>query len=522
MNTPLSSHITPALLERLAGRVLLAEGEHASIDVVAPFTGALLGQIPRGTPADVREAVRRARAAQPAWAETSFEERRAIFLRFHDLLLERQVELLDLVQLEAGKARHDAFEELADTAIVARYYAVRAERILRPRRRRGALPLLTSTYVHHHPVGVVGFIVPWNYPLNVAITDAAAAVLAGNTAILKPDHQTSLTALFAAELLYEAGLPRDVLSLVTGEGPELGPAILDAVDYIMFTGSTRTGRIIATQAAERLIGCSLELGGKNPLLVLEDADLERAMEGAVRACFVGAGQVCVSVERIYVHQALYERFAARLVERVRRLRLGGALDYSVDVGSLTSARQLGRVEEHVADAVAKGATVLTGGRARPDLGPFFYEPTILSGVEPGMKCYDEETFGPVVALYRVASEEEAVARANETRYGLSASVWTRDEWRGREVAARIRAGTVNVNEGYAATWASVDAPIGGMKDSGLGRRHGAEGILKYTEPQTIAVQRLLPVAAPAGAGKERYARWMSRALALLRRTPGMR
>jgi len=508
--------VTSGLVEKLLSGITLAAERHEAIEVRAPFNGELLARIPAGGEADVEAAVSLARAAQPAWAARSCDDRARIFLGFHDLLLARREEILDLVQLETGKARLDAFEEVVDCALVCAYYARNAGRLLAPRRRRGALPLLTRTLELRLPVGVAGFVVPWNYPLNLAVTDAVAALMAGNTAVLKPDHQTSLTALWAVLLMREAGLPAEVLPVVTGEGPEVGPPLAGRVDYLMFTGSTATGRRVAGQAAARLIGCSLELGGKNPLLVLADAPLDAAVEGALRGCFVGAGQVCVSFERIYVHQSLYEIFLARFAGRAKALRLGAALDYSVQVGSLTSDRQLQTVERHVADALAKGATLVAGGRRRPDLGPLFYEPTILTGVRPGMLLFEEETFGPVVAVYAFGTEDEAVERANATRYGLNASIWTRDTGRGLALARRIRAGSVNVNEAYAATWASVDAPMGGMRDSGLGRRHGAEGILKYTESQTVAVQRLFPMAPPRRMAGETYARWVTRLLKLMR------
>lgn len=509
-------------LQRMRQQITLVPEPHETIDVVVPFTGEVLGWIPHGTEPDVELAVRRARAAQKEWAKRPVGERAGVFLRFHDLMIERQDEVLDLVQLEAGKARRDAFEEALDTVIVSRYYAMRAADYLRPRRRKGALPGLTLAWEYHHPVGVVGFISPWNYPLNLPVTDAVPALLAGNTAVLRPDPQTSYTTLWALELLREAGLPTDVLHLVTGPGAELGPPLIGRVDYVMFTGSTRTGKIIADQAAARLLGYSLELGGKNPMLVLEDADVDAAAAGAVRGAFVGAGQVCVSIERIYAHESVYERFAEAFVGKTRQLKLGPALDYSMEMGSLTSQRQLDTVTAHVRDALSQGARLLAGGLHRPDLGPFFYEPTILSGVREGMLAHAEETFGPVVALYPVRSVEEAVARANDTRYGLNASVWTRNERRGRQVATRIRAGSVNVNETYAATWASVDAPIGGMKESGVSRRHGREGILKYTEPQTVAVQRLLPVSAPRGVPQDAYSAFMNFGMKWLRHIPGLR
>jgi acyl-CoA reductase-like NAD-dependent aldehyde dehydrogenase len=506
-----------ALLDRLLGQITLAAGPHESIEVRAPYTGAAIGAIPAGTAADLDLAVGRARAAQTVWRNRTFAERGRIFLRFHDLLLERQDEVLDLIQWETGKARRHAFEEVLDTAIVARYYARRAERLLRPRRRKGAIPLLTRTMELKSPVGVIGLIAPWNYPLNLAVTDAAPALMAGNSAVLKPDVQTSFTALWALDLLRRAGLPRDVFAVVTGDGPLLGPALGERVDFIMFTGSTRTGRLVARQAAERLIGCSLELGGKNPMIVLADADLDAAVEGAIQGCFASAGQVCVAIERIYVHESIAARFLDSLAERTRALKLGASLDYSMEMGSLTGERQLERVEEHVRDAVEKGAVLLAGGRRRPDLGPLFYEPTILTHVTEDMRVCGEETFGPVVSVYPFASEAEAVERANATRYGLNASIWTRHAAHGARLAQEIRAGNVNVNESYAATWGSVDAPCGGRKESGMRARHGAEGILKFTETQTVAVQRLMPVGAPRSMDAAVHARWMTRLLKLLRR-----
>jgi succinate-semialdehyde dehydrogenase/glutarate-semialdehyde dehydrogenase len=510
-------HIQPAVFAKLPSLISTAEKDHALLKIRAPFDGSLLGAIPACDEVDVELAVQRARAAQTAWAARSFAERAAIFLRFHDLLLDRQDEILDLIQLEIGKARRHAFEEVMDTAGVARYYASNSERLLRPRRHKGAVPLLTETREFRTAIGVVGFISPWNYPLNLAITDAIPALMAGNTAVLRPDPQTSFTALWALALLREAGLPAGVLQIVTGEGPVIGPALGDRVDFIMFTGSSRTGRIVGRQAAERLIGCSLELGGKNPMLVLEDADLDAAVEGAVRGSFVGAGQVCISIERIYVDRRRFSPFLEKFAAQTKSLRTGAALDFSVDMGCLASPRQLETVEDHVRDARQKGATVVTGGRRLPELGPLFYDATILTGVREGMKAYAEETFGPVVSVYPFDREEEAVERANDTRYGLSASIWSRDTGKAVRVAQQIRAGSVNINEPYAAAWASVDSPIGGMKESGLRPRHGAEGILKFTESQTVAVQRGTPLGPPPGEDAAAFARKLTRLVKLQKR-----
>lgn len=517
----LASGAGPALLARL-GALVTPAGPRERFDVLAPFTGQRLGSLPRCTPDDVADAARRVRAAQPAWGTTSVRDRCAVLLRFHDLLIERREQALDLIQLESGKARRHALEEVLDTSLVARYYGLHAESHLRTRRHAAGLPIVTSATEVRHPIGVVGFVAPWNFPLILSITDLLAALAAGNGAILRPDEQSSFTALWAVELLYEAGLPRDVLLTITGEGQVLGPAMIDTVDFMMFTGSTRTGRLVARQASERLIGYSLELGGKNPMIVLDDADVEQATEGLVRGAFAGAGQVCVSIERVYIPRAMFARFAERFVERVRAMRISPALAYDVDMGSLTVPRQLASVEAHVADALAKGATLLAGGRRRPELGPLFYEPTVLADVTPAMRLFGEETFGPVVALYPYDDLEDAIARANDTLYGLNASVWSRSTKRAVAVARRIRAGTVNVNESYAGSWTATASPIGGMKQSGVGRRHGAEGILKYTEAQTIAVQRLMPLAPPPFLDETRYARWFPRIVGWMRHIPGLR
>ncbi len=495
-----------------------ARDNSQAIPVHIPFTGEVLGCLPAADERDVELAVARARAAQPAWCRMAVEDRARIFLRFHDLLFDRQNEILDLIQLETGKARRHAFEEVLDTAVVARYYARHAAALLRPRRRMGALPILTKTVEFRQPVGVVGFVSPWNFPLSLAITDAIPALMAGNSGVLKPDPQAGFSALWAVALLREAGLPEDVLQVLMGEGTLLGPALTARVDFLMFTGSCRVGRIVGQQAAQRLIGCSLELGGKNPLLVMADAHVDAAVQGAIRGCFCGAGQVCVSIERLYVHQSLFDSFLTRFAASARGMKLGAALDYSADMGSLTTARQLAKVEQHVADALDRGATLVCGGRRRPDLGPLFYEPTILTNVQPGMLVYAEETFGPVISAYPFATDDEAVECANATPYGLNASISSRNTGNAMRLARRIRAGSVNINEAYAAAWGSVDSPIGGMKDSGLRPRHGAEGILKFTESQTVAAQRLIPIAPFGPIDAARYARWMTVLLRLLKRT----
>jgi len=512
---PTATYATdPAMVRRLAGLVH-ATGEPRT--TYAPATGQPVAALPTATAADVAKAARAARAAQERWKRTTADERAEILLRYHDLVLDHRQELMELVQLESGKARKQAFEEVAHVALTARYYARKAAEYLAPQGRSGMFPVLTKVEQQYVPKGLVGIIAPWNYPLSMAMADGIPAVVAGNAVLIKPDGQTPLTVLRAIELLYEAGLPADVWSVVPGSGSVVGTAIIQTADYVCFTGSTRTGRLVAKQAGERLIGCSLELGGKNPMLVLRDADIQRAAEGAVRACFASAGQLCVSMERMYVADQIYDSFMAAFVARVKKLRLSAGTGWDADMGSLISADQLETVTRHVADAKAKGAVVLTGGRARPDIGPYFYEPTVLEGVTPRMECFDNETFGPVVSVYRFSSEAEAVQRANEGEYGLNASVWTRDTRRGRQIARQLVAGTVNVNEGYAATFGSIDAPMGGMRASGLGRRQGVEGIRRYQHSQAIATQRLLPVAASHGLSDQSYAELMTVALRILKK-----
>ncbi len=379
------------------------------------------------------------------------------------------------------------------------------------------VPGLTKVREVRVPKGVVGIISPWNYPLYLGAGDVLPALLAGNAVVSKADSQTPLTMLWTRALMAEAGLPDDLWQIVTGSGSVVGTALIDAVDFVCFTGSTATGRTVAERAARRLVGASLELGGKNPLIVREDADVQAAAAGTAVAAFANTGQMCIHIERVYVHEKVYDAFRAELVRVTTALRVGQTYDYSADVGSLVSPAQLAAVEAQVDDAVAKGATVLAGGKARPDLGPLCYEPTILEGVTHDMAVCGEETFGPVVSLYPYATDDDAVSLANEGNYGLSASVWSKDSRAANRLALRIRSGSVNINDGAAAAAGSIEAGMGGMGDSGLGRRHGAEGIRKYTESQTIAEQRLMPLGPPATSSPEKFVHSTNKQLGLMRK-----
>ncbi|MGW6054229.1 succinic semialdehyde dehydrogenase [Streptomyces sp. NPDC055189] len=487
------------------------------VTALAPWDLTPTAPVPACTPHDVRSAADAARTAQRAWAQTPPARRAKTVLAFHDLLLERQDQVLDLIQWETGKARYHAWQEVAQVAAIARHYARRAARYLAPRRVRGMVPGLTKVNEVRVPKGVVGIISPWNYPLYLGVGDVLPALLAGNAVVSKADSQTALTLLWTRALLHEAGLPADLWQIVVGDGQVVGTAVTDAADFVSFTGSTTTGRTVAQRAAQRLVGTSLELGGKNPLIVREDADLAAAAAGTVTAAFTNTGQMCIHIERVYVHEKVYDTFREHLVLATRALRLGRSYDYAADLGPLVSPAQLATVRAHVDDALAKGATALTGGRARPDLGPLFYEPTILEGVSADMDACASETFGPVLALYPYATDDEALSLANQGTYGLSASIWSKNTREAARMAALIRAGSVNINDGAAAAAGSIEAGMGGMGDSGPGRRHGAEGIRKYTESQTIAVQRLMPLGPSPKQSVESFVRRTNSQLSLLRR-----
>lgn len=484
------------------------------------FTGKTLGTVPVGTAADVTAAVAKARAAQVEWAARSAKERSAVFERYRALVVENREYLMDIVQAETGKARWAAQEEIMGLIFAARYFSRVAPGLLDSHSVPGAFPVLNRASVRAVPKGVVGVIAPWNYPMLLSVGDAIPALLAGNAVVVKPDSQTPYSTLANAELFARAGLPRDLFAVVTGPGTVVGTAIVDVCDYLMFTGSSATGRTLAEQCGRRLIGFSAELGGKNPMIVTSGANLDKAAKAAVRACFSNAGQLCISIERLYVDQSVAAEFTEKFVAAVKAATLGASYDFSNSIGSLISEAQLETVTKHVADAVSKGAKVLAGGNARPDIGPLFFEPTVLSDVTDAMECGRNETFGPLVSIYPVADVEEAIARANDTEYGLNASVWAGSKSEGEQIAARIHAGTVNVDEGYAPAWGSTGAPMGGMGISGVGRRHGPDGLLKFTESQTVVVTRFLNLDAPPMISQEKWQPFLMGVARVIRFLPG--
>ncbi|QEO15553.1 aldehyde dehydrogenase family protein [Agromyces intestinalis] len=475
---------SPALFASLADDVVASGSETIAVSV--PATGEPHHDLPRSSADDVRDAVSRARLAQLAWARAGFAHRRRVLLRAHDLILERGDLLLDLAQIESGKTRGQALEELYQAASVTRFNALEAPRVLKGRHVRAGVPVATATRVRYRPKGVAGVITPWNYALSLAAMDVVPALAAGCGVVQKADDHGAVTILALRRAFIEAGVPEALWAVVTGSPDEVGEALTDEVDYICFTGSTATGRKIAEKAGRRLVGCSLELGGKNAMLVLDDVDPEQAAADAAYACFSAMGQLCVSIERIYVDRRVAEPFTRALVERLSSAKIGTGLEFDADYGSLASAAQLERITGHLDEAVAKGATVLVGGKPRPDAGAWCFEPTVLTDVTPDMLAYADETFGAVASLYVVDGDAEAIVAANHSEYGLNASVLTRSPKRAQRIADALAAGSVNINEGYRGSFGSVAAPMGGVKASGLGRRNGREGLLRFVDPVTVS------------------------------------
>ena len=496
-----------AYVASLTRRLVSTTGE--TVAVASPIGGTPLAHVPQSSPADVAEAFARARRAQASWAATSIDDRAAALLRLHDLLLDRQEELIDLVVWESGKARKDAYLEVAHLALTARYYARTAHEHLDTRARRRHVPGAHPGRGQPRAEGRRRHHLALELPAHHGALRRHPALLAGNAVVSKPDAQTVLTALLGRPAARGGRLPARTWQVVAGAGPEVGGAIVENADYVCFTGSTATGRIVAKECAERLIGCSLELGGKNPMLVLRDADVHRAAEGAIRAVFSNAGQLCVSMERLFVADQVYDRFVDAFVARTQAMTLGASQEWYVDMGSLISQAQLDTVTRHVEDAVAKGATRARRrqGAARPRAARLrAHHPRGRLGRHGVLRQGDLRPGRLALPLPRRGRGDRARQRR---RYGLNASVWTRDAARGRALARRIACGTVNVNEAYGATFGSLGAPMGGMRESGLGRRQGAEGIHRYTEAQSVAIQRLVPIAPMFGMSEETNAKVMT-------------
>jgi acyl-CoA reductase-like NAD-dependent aldehyde dehydrogenase len=461
------------------------------IPVENPATGGTVGSVPDLGSEAVAEMARRGRIAQPVWEAYGFDGRAQVLLRAQKWLMDNSRRVTETIVSETGKTYEDAsLAEIGYAGNAFGFWAKQGPGYLADERVKSSQILVKGKrlVLRYRPLGLIGVIGPWNYPLTNSFGDCIPALMAGNSVILKPSEVTPLTSLLMAEGLRECGLPEDVLQIATGRGPT-GAALVENVDMIMFTGSTRTGRKVAEAAAQRLIPASLELGGKDPMIVLADADIERAANFATYFSMQNAGQTCISIERVYVEAPVYDEFVTKVSEKVRALRVGnpdGGFG-SVEVGAITFPPQLQTIESHVADAVDKGARVLAGGHPVQSAGGGrFYEPTVLVDVDHTMACMTEETFGPTLPIMKVADADEAVRLANDSPYGLGASVFSRDSARGEEIARRLEVGAANVNDAMI-NYTVLELPMGGAKASGLGSRHGAGGIRKYCSQQAIVV-----------------------------------
>lgn len=456
-----------------------------------PATGAEIGRAPLGSAADVRAAVLSARTAQPAWSALTFRQRARVILQARELLLAERAEIAQLISGETGKPATEALSmEIVPTLDSMHYFAHAAENLLKPQKIDiGQYGLMGRTSsIIFRPLGVIGIISPWNFPLATPADEVVMALMAGNSVVLKPSELTPLIALKLVDIFERAGLPAGVLHCVTGDGTT-GAALIDArVDKIMFTGSVATGKRVAAAAAKYLTPVVLELGGKDPMVVFADADLEIAARAAVWGAFANSGQACASVERCYVQQSIAPKFLELVLQETRTLKQGVGNVDGIDVGAMTNERQLNIVAEHVDDARIRGAEILTGGRRAPELDGLFYEPTVLTNVTHDMTIMRDETFGPVLPVMTFATEDEAISLANDSVFGLTASVWTKDIGKGRCIAERVEAGTVMVNE-VVYTHGIAQTPWGGVKESGYGRTHGRMGLLELVHPQHIHVNR---------------------------------
>jgi acyl-CoA reductase-like NAD-dependent aldehyde dehydrogenase len=466
--------------------------ESRKVVSVDPATGVLLHQEECTSGKDVHLAVKRAGAAQTEWDDLGVRKRIAILRNFQQLLFEKKSEVADLITNEAGKPSAEAL--LTEVLVVldaARFCIDHAFHFLREEPLpHGSLAMKTKAgKILRQAYGVIGIISPWNYPFSIPATESLAALVTGNAVVLKPSEFTSLCALELASLLHAAGVPKDVFQVTVGDGAT-GAALLHAdIGKLIFTGSVATGKRIAEQAGARLLPVVLELGGKDPMIVLDDADIDVASSGAVWGAFVNAGQACLSIERCYVQRSLYQPFLDACVRKTKQLRLGHGIGGEIDVGPLIHERQLRHVEAQVEEARGRGAQVLAGGKRFPQMGPNFYLPTVLSGVTQEMAVMREETFGPVLPVMSFDTDGEAIQLANDSKYGLAASVWTRSRARGEAIARRIQAGTVMVNDAVACFGIS-EAPHGGVKASGMGRTHGKFGLEEMVRIKYVDAERL--------------------------------
>src|SRR5579872_3908714 len=462
------------------------------ISSINPATDEAVREFECAEEQDVAAAVERARGSQRAWAALAQRERIAVLREFQRTLHERKLEIAEAITREAGKPVAEALTtEVLVVLDGARFLIDNAYRLLRdePVPHGNMVAKLKTGYLVREPYGVVGTISPWNYPFSIPATETLAALVAGNAVILKPSELTSVVALELQSLLYAAGLPKDVFQVVVGDGATGAALVHAAIDKLVFTGSVATGKRIAAAAAERLLPVLLELGGKDPMLVLDDADVDVASSAAVWGAFVNAGQACLSVERCYVHRSLYEAFAKACAEKTKQLRIGNGMDPHTDVGPMIQERQVRIVESHVDDAKARGARILAGGARLPELGPNFYAPTVLADVTHDMRIMREETFGPVLPMMACDDDDEAVRLANDSEYGLAASVWTLDARRGKRLARRIHAGTVMVND-VVSCFGISEAPHGGVKASGVGRTHGRFGLEEMVRVKYLDMDRM--------------------------------
>ena len=485
------------------------------IEVRSPVDGGLVGSAPKLDGCRVQALAAELRGEQPAWEDLGPCGRAKVVLRWADWFLDNEQRLAGLVQSESGKAWADATADTAVAVEIINFYTKHAGEFLAPRTvgPHGLAGATKKRTLRFRPYPLVGVITPWNVPVGLPAIDVVPALMAGAAVLSKPSEVTPLAWVEAVRGWREVGGP-PVLAAATGDG-STGAAVVDEVDMVMFTGSTRTGRKIAARAGERLIPCSLELGGKDPMVVLADADLERAAAAATWGGMVNSGQACVSVERVYVEAPVYEAFVARVTASVATLRQGTDPpgSFGCEVGAMATPAQLDLVERHVNDALAKGATATTGGRRGPS--GLYFEPTVLRDVDHRMVCMQEETFGPTLPIMRVSDEAEAISLANDSPYGLSASVWSGDPQRARRVAEQLEAGAVNINN-VLMNFFQFTLPFGGWKQSGLGSRFGgANGLLKYCRPQALVSERIMlpePFWFPVSPAKSRL---MARATRLL-------